>query len=102
MVVLGWIFFRAQDTAQVLAFWAGLFTGWTPAGLFGAVETAGGLLLARLVLALALYRGLPERWPARRPAAAATGLFYTVLLTAVAWVGLAVTGQQSAFLYFQF
>lgn len=102
VVVLGWIFFRAQDTAQVLAFWAGLFTGWTPAGLFSAVEIAGGLLLARLVLALALYRGLPERWPARRPAAAATGLFYTVLLTAVAWVGLAVTGQQSAFLYFQF
>lgn len=102
VVVLGWIFFRAQNTAQVLAFWAGLVTGWNPAGGTAALAVPGTLLLARLALALVLYRSLPERWPAHRPAAAATGLFYMVLLTAMAWTSLTAAGQQSAFLYFQF
>ena len=101
-VVWGWVLFRAQDAAQALAFWAGMFTGWTPAGLLEAVQLPGVLFLAQLVLALAVYRLLPERWPEERPDGAAMGLFYMVLLTAVAWTGLAVSGQQSAFLYFQF
>ena len=101
-MVWGWVLFRAQDAAQAMAFWAGMFTGWTPAELLEAVQLPGTLFLAQLALALAVYRLLPERWPKERPNSAATGLFYMVLLTAVAWAGLVVSGQQSAFLYFQF
>lgn len=56
----------------------------------------------QLGLALLVYRLLPEHGPVGRPAAAATGWFYMVLLAAVAWAGLATAGQQNAFLYFQF
>ena len=66
-----------------------------------AEEPAGGNPL-KLVLTLLVYRLLPEQWPECRSERTAPVLFYTLLLTGIAWLGLAASGQQSAFLYFQF
>ena len=67
-----------------------------------ALQTVGAAGLVQLVLTLLVYRLLPEQWPECRSERTAPVLFYTLLLTGIAWLGLAASGQQSAFLYFQF
>ncbi len=102
VVGLGWVLFRAQDLTQAAALVTGLFSGWSLAGVSTAVQAMGPAGLAQLALTLLVYRFLPEHWPENAPARTAPVLFYTLLLTGIAWLGLAASGQQSAFLYFQF
>lgn len=102
VVGVGWVLFREQDMAQAAELLIGLFSAWSPAGVSVTLQTVGAVGLAQLVLTLLVYRLLPEQWPEYRSERTAPVLFYTLLLTGIAWLGLAASGQQSAFLYFQF
>ena len=102
VVGFGWVLFRAQDVTQAVTLLTGLFTAWGSAGVSAALQTAGAAGLAKLMLTLLVYRLLPEQWPECCSARTAPVLFYTLLITGIAWLGLAAGGQQSAFLYFQF
>lgn len=102
VVGVGWMLFRAQNMTQAAELLTGLFSAWSPAGVSVALQTVGAAGLVQLVLTLLVYWLLPEQWPECRSERTAPVLFYTLLLTGIAWLGLAASGQQSAFLYFQF
>lgn len=105
LVMLGWVFFRAQSMAHALGLFRTMFT--LEGGLRPAVLRENGVLIvvaifAGLLLAQTL-RGLASRWRTvlaaeARWAAAARGLGYALLAVLI----IVMDHEAQAFVYFQF
>lgn len=102
LIGVGWVLFRAQSVGEALALAARLPFGWTADGLCGTWSALGLQAAAQLVLSLLCLHLLGE--PGKKEHAGACAPQAVFLLGAaamLAWV-LSLSGDSSAFLYFQF
>ncbi len=110
LVCFAWIFFRGNTLADCGTIITKIFTDWSQTraalsamglNMMGVIRIALSCFVLALLAKIIHYEPSSDNNTATSTRRKATYLFFLAAIT-VAWIALAVSGEESSFIYFQF